>query len=58
MIGKEATTAGETDVKEPAPPQNASASHQDVARNILLSWLVTLPCAAATGALVHWLAAP
>lgn len=26
-----------------------------VIRNILLSWLVTLPCAASIGALVHWL---
>ncbi len=29
-----------------------------VARNILLSWLVTLPCAAAIGALVYGLATP
>jgi PiT family inorganic phosphate transporter len=26
-----------------------------VVRNILLSWLVTLPCAAVIGALVYWL---
>lgn len=26
-----------------------------VVRNILLSWLVTLPCAAVIGALVHWM---